>query len=384
MELCCERENVLYRTLLVDVNETFRMELKQLPIWQEHSGFCVAGEAFDGLHALKLLRKSSFDLVITDICMPKITGIELLQAIKAEKLCPCTVLLSEHTDFFYVHSALVSGAFDYLVKPVNQDDLFALLLRVNTFMTEDLHYVKTKESILPEGCVSPCIPRIVAEIVAGKQTVAAFAEEILSGLYEFCHNALQPTIESGNRIMLSVLGEVWQQCPWLRHYYRVGFFVGMVHRPFTTFEDYRENWGKIIQSITAAVRELLPVDPNSTVGRVCTYILDRPEESISLRDLANLFYINRSYLSGIFHKNTGMPFITYFQKIRILHARLLIETENLRANKLCTRSGYRDTYYFTHLFKKIIGSTPSSFQKDSSFTEEYLPPSHDPIEWLTE
>lgn len=375
----------MYRTLLVDDRKIFRIELRRLPVWGDRSGFALAGEAADGQQALALLRQQPYDLVITDIQMPKVDGIELLKAIKAEQLCPCVVLLSEYAKFSYARNGLVLGAFDYLVKPVDKEKLGALFGRVAKHLASDAAGGRQRANVA-DGYAAAGIRRVAEEAAAGRQGAAVGAEEVLSSLHDFCHGQLQQTIASGNRTMFAILGAVWEQCPWLRHYYQRGTFAGIVHQPFASFEDYCALWKQIIGYITGAVHQFLPLDANTTVGCICVYMLEHPEEDISLQTMAGLFYINRSYLSGAFHKKMGIPFNAYLQKIRMTHARLLMETERLRPEQLCARLGYRDADYFTRLFKKTVGVPLAFFLKNAPGPEANRDKSatEDSYRWITE
>ncbi len=83
----------MYRVMLVDDEEIVRIELKRLLDW-EALGFEITIEARNGFDAISKLGQDTVDLVITDIKMPKIDGIELLRHLKENRLCSCIVFLS--------------------------------------------------------------------------------------------------------------------------------------------------------------------------------------------------------------------------------------------------------------------------------------------------
>ena len=68
----------MFKVLIVDDLEILRYDLKRMKVWSETKDFVIAGEAQNGKDALEKLRASSYDLLITDIKMPVIDGIELL------------------------------------------------------------------------------------------------------------------------------------------------------------------------------------------------------------------------------------------------------------------------------------------------------------------
>ncbi|GIX45663.1 MAG: hypothetical protein KatS3mg130_2071 [Candidatus Sumerlaea sp.] len=85
--------------------------------------------AADGEEALEILRRGSVDLVITDLRMPKLDGMGVLEAVKRE--CPETavVILTGHGTIENAVEAMKQGAYDYLIKPVNLDELGLLIER---------------------------------------------------------------------------------------------------------------------------------------------------------------------------------------------------------------------------------------------------------------
>lgn len=87
-------------------------------------------EARDGEEALELLRQNEVDLLITDIRMPKIDGIELVSQLGDQDHQPMVLVISGYDDFSYAVEMLRNGAFDYLLKPVEREKLFAVLKKL--------------------------------------------------------------------------------------------------------------------------------------------------------------------------------------------------------------------------------------------------------------
>ncbi len=80
-------------------------------------GFCVAGQAPDGKTALKMLRERPVDLVILDIFMPELNGIETLKTIRARGEGVDVIVISAAQEIETVNDVIRAGAFDYIVKP---------------------------------------------------------------------------------------------------------------------------------------------------------------------------------------------------------------------------------------------------------------------------
>ena len=93
-------------------------------------GFSVAGMAENGYDGLKLIQAAEPDLVITDIQMPKMDGLQLLEQIRLDGRKTKVIILSAYSDFGYARSALSNGAFDYLLKPIKKADFADMLHRM--------------------------------------------------------------------------------------------------------------------------------------------------------------------------------------------------------------------------------------------------------------
>lgn len=108
------------RVLLADDHAIVRRGLRGL---LEAAGISVVGEAADGLDAIRLCEEHHPDLMILDIAMPKLTGIEV--AARAHKLDrpPGVIILSVHGDESYIMRALAAGARAYLLKSATDEDL---------------------------------------------------------------------------------------------------------------------------------------------------------------------------------------------------------------------------------------------------------------------
>lgn len=106
----------MYKMVIVDDEMLVRIGIKTIIPWEEH-GFVVAGEASDGKQAIELCKKILPDIVLADIKMPHMDGLEFFR--EARKLIPDlkVVILSCYDDFSYVREALKLGASDYILKP---------------------------------------------------------------------------------------------------------------------------------------------------------------------------------------------------------------------------------------------------------------------------
>ncbi|MEX2459735.1 MAG: response regulator [Paenibacillaceae bacterium] len=106
----------MIKVLLVEDEKIMRIGMKMMIPWEEH-GFEWIGGAEDGLEALVLIEQHRPDLIITDLMMPKMSGLELIQMLKKDPLFHGKVIvLSNYDDYELVRDAMKLGAFDYLLK----------------------------------------------------------------------------------------------------------------------------------------------------------------------------------------------------------------------------------------------------------------------------
>lgn len=134
----------MYNVLLVDDDKLVRYCLKKMNLWERY-GFIVSDEAGDGQEALNKVSSSCFDLALVDIKMPKINGIEFLKELKGQGSNMCVVLMSRYSDFSYARQGIILGAFDYILKPLEEKDLIEVLPRVNNLLNSrktDLEIIK--------------------------------------------------------------------------------------------------------------------------------------------------------------------------------------------------------------------------------------------------
>jgi len=108
--------------VLVDDELQIRRGLMSLIPWDEY-GIEIVGEADNGQTALDLIQNSNPDIAIMDIRMPKMDGLQLLEATTKLVFPPKCIMLSGYDQFEYVKKAMRLGALNYLLKPVDQEEL---------------------------------------------------------------------------------------------------------------------------------------------------------------------------------------------------------------------------------------------------------------------
>ena len=125
------------RILIIDDDESFRSVLQYN---LQKAGYEVTSSP-DGLRGLKLLEKESFDVVVTDIKMPGMDGLEILRRVKSDYPQILVIMITAFGSITMAVEAMREGAYDYITKPLNREALLATLEKA-------LHYQSLKEENL--------------------------------------------------------------------------------------------------------------------------------------------------------------------------------------------------------------------------------------------
>lgn len=118
----------MYKVLIVEDEDIIRKGLMFMPDWQRE-GCMVAGEAKDGADGLEKIRELSPDIVLVDINMPVMDGLEMLEASIREYGYEA-IIVSGYSEFEYARRGIQLGVTEYLLKPVNYSELYAAIRKI--------------------------------------------------------------------------------------------------------------------------------------------------------------------------------------------------------------------------------------------------------------
>ena len=118
----------MYRLLVVDNVFLIRLGIKETISWNEYN-IEIVGEASDGQKAYQMIKNLKPDIIITDIKLPIISGIEIIKKLKEDNYDGTVVVLSGHRDFEYAKCAFENGAFSYVLKPIDNQELVNVCLK---------------------------------------------------------------------------------------------------------------------------------------------------------------------------------------------------------------------------------------------------------------
>ena len=388
----------MYNILIVDDEPIVKIALRSILPWEEY-GFFICGTAGNGLEALSLIEKQHPDVIITDLKMPGMDGLELIHTLK-EKNYPGEILvLSNYEDFDSVRSALLLGAADYLLKiKIQADTLLACLNKT----TEKLQKKAGEKSPVPEETISENRNRLLLSFFQGDSSLASFIQEnretklgfmekscaicyvtfekFLSNdafsisanllrdmILDAVQGALQPYILVLNDYSALV---VFSQRELTVSQIKVEQLVKKLYNRFTMYQSfapdmpYQENLKnyeearKIYQSFHQNEGHY-----KNDVAKTIAYIEENYMHRLTLASISANVNLSSSYLCRVFKSEVGISITSYLNNLRIRKAATLIKEQALSLKEISAMVGIDDQLYFSRLFKKCMGISPSEYGK---------------------
>lgn len=103
---------------------------------------------------------------------------------------------------------------------------------------------------------------------------------------------------------------------------------------------------------------------SSLVSAIVRYINDNYQLNLNLQDLSDKFYMSRDYLSRIFKQQTGHNLVDYINQVRTDNAARLLVNKQLKIAEVAAMVGYNDEKYFSKMFKRFVGTSPSNYRRN--------------------
>ncbi|ADY56518.1 two component transcriptional regulator, AraC family [Syntrophobotulus glycolicus DSM 8271] len=357
----------MYRVLIVDDDRTVRYMLKRFKQWNNY-GFVIDAEACDGKEALKILAGGRFDLVITDIRMPGMDGIEFLHQLKIHAMDICLILLSTYNDFEYAQQGIRFGVFDYMTKPLDDSVLGETLLRAKGHLEEKRLRRRqlAEEQKLIEESLKLYYPlrqerKLLDLLLTGSDAAVAEAENIFSELVLAVGEDLFKADRVFEKLRANIGEEIYQAFPWLKEIENKTFEV--TAGQLKSVPEIRLMFLEYIQKMLAVIKKYELYHTDSIINKTCRYVMQHPEAEISLEDIAGEVHVSKSYVGKLFKQKTGCNFTDYVTKVKMERAKMLLRTGEYKNYEISERLGYSSPDYFCRLFKQYSGYTPLEFKK---------------------
>jgi len=407
----------MYSLLIVDDEKQIREGLKQIINWEDY-GITICAEASDGRDALEKIEKYHPLIVLTDIKMPVIDGLGVLETIKTKGIKTCPVVLSGYNDFSLVRQAMKFGAVDYLLKPAGKDELIQVIEEIIDQMSdiedgtdESFRGLASARNSFLSRLVTSGVSAIeyrdkseLLDIDFGKQGLAAAKLELKEGcisdkldtsqkvmLLQMCQEYLDnhemgygffgssgdcsiilkniPKEEAGfvYRKELTELIELIAEKLGMDLYVSVSGVVSSYRRlpgiidNITDTLEKRENDSETIV-IYANEREILleKSDYSKNIQEAVNAIRkDYSNAELSLQYLGDMLNVNTAYLGRQFKKEVGISFTDCLNWYRVEKAERLLKQTHIKGVELSKQVGFANYNYFYIVFKKLKGIKPT-------------------------
>ena len=141
----------MYSVFLIDDEPWSIIDAKETLNWARF-GFQVTATFQDPIEALQTIRHNPPDVIFTDIRMPEISGLDIIAAVKKEKLNCICVILSGFTEFELARQAVSLGAYEYCLKPISPETGNQMLMRLEEHLKE-LHGIEVTEDVFPNEAI---------------------------------------------------------------------------------------------------------------------------------------------------------------------------------------------------------------------------------------
>lgn len=528
-----------FKVIIVDDEPIILRSLQMVIPWDE-LGLQLCGTARNGEEALELVQRDEPDIIISDIRMPSIDGITLMRLVMEQYPDTLFIILSGYGEFEYAREAIRHGAFNYLLKPIDHDELRDVLVQARDSVLQQRHRLQEHEvlrrsvqslasivrermfSSFIEGTDSPevnqsfwldewelrrpyhmglvnlddyesviaswrveerslwyfAISNILHEYLLARrcftvfpyhngewlfimqdtdeQTMQDIGRELIETIkrctklsvsvaisrrfehisklqisYQSCRRALARRFTSGKEMVYvdrddetrgesshneqvglvypllleKALSDSLRTLDWQafdanmqrlqenlaasrasrQHVSHILIqLVIVLHRHLEAFHRmHHMNLEWLLQRLTSltTLEEMIHevrssfhewgrraldqgnrVDPQMIVRQVLDYVERHYHEDLGIDEVADVVGLSCSHFCVLFKQETGFTFLEYLTKYRIDKACSILRNSEVKVYQIAPLVGYQDPRYFTQVFKKVVGKTPSEYR----------------------
>lgn len=390
----------MYKTLFVDDERLIREGISNLIDWERITGQELT-LAENAKVALKYLEHEKYEIVISDIYMQDMNGIELAKCIKEKWPDVVVILLSAYEDFDYARKAIEAGVFKYLLKPVIPEELEDA---VNEAISQVKINEETKKRIdhsqeVLEDYRRELKKSLWKDILSGNmrnedEILERFEKmnmpKNISPIYVVVYETDDETMLYQNQVaidkVVSSCFESYIDTVFMDDYIvillkkenakSVLYAFGDLVKEMFHFEVYMGE-GKIVKDLSTLHISVESAKYNIQKNRANkkdepTQIVFAAVEMIrkeienvdfNINTIANALYLTPAYFSRVFKRKMGMTCKDFIKNYRIDLAKELLQNTDLSIQQISEKTGYATVYYFSQQFKQVTGESPGSFRK---------------------
>ncbi|WMT38855.1 response regulator [Paenibacillus sp. D2_2] len=352
-----------------------------------------------------LLRIESIDLVLTDVRMPGMTGLELMELSRGRHPHVKWVVISAYSEFAYAREAVRLGARDYLLKPIGKEALIEMVeqlgaeIEQNTMRSKETHLVRQNLRLLREGALTRLItgldfggidlnalledhPYFYLVMVQIEQKRSGhlehfIVENVLTELFDnFGHGVVASA--SVNQLVGLVTPDLPHQLPvlidelktQLKRCLKVPFQV-IATEELDKFSLIPRQVELMQRAEVGQSSELNHEDHNNeAIELALKYIRAHYQEEVTLERVSSVVFLTPVYFSQLFKQKTGHGFKDYIIHLRMEEARRLLHQPGLKISDIAERIGYQDMRHFSQVFRRKYNMTPSDYRQQLSDSEK--------------
>nr|WP_288974046.1 helix-turn-helix domain-containing protein [uncultured Blautia sp.] len=332
--------------------------------WQE-LGVDQVFEAGDGQQAMEIIESNPIDILLTDIRMPKMDGLELLKRVSVISPHTVNIVLSCVNDMECVREAMkFNKAVDYIPKlTMSTDELTSVIRRAQTFVKDRQEDSHEKEESLP------LFFRAESEARLRRGLEYETKEElwkILRGI--FTESRVLGTAWRKSTEWEEIVG-VFASAGKKYGIYEKDYLAGKLERALKQAAA-QEELEKEILNLASEMKERIEEEKRKSydtgIRAALEYMDLNYKKNLKLGEVAEHVGMSESYFSRYFKRVMGEGFSEYLNKIRVEKAKDLLKEQRITMQETAERVGYSNGAYFTRIFKNLTGMSPKAFQKKIS------------------
>ena len=351
----------MYKLIIADDEALIRAGLFYCNDWNT-MGFEVSAMLEDGNDVLEYLEKERIDVLLTDIRMYKVSGLEVANIVKEKYPWMKVVLLSGYKEFEYAREAMHCGVYEYLLKPVDYEQLTSLFVKIK----EELDAVQHEEQLLHSigeeeyGQILE-LTRVVAGAVfgEGEETWLAYAK-------------FKPMIQNmPSQVRSIVIKRLLDEALAAEFEQRLKQLRFAADAEGSSGAQPERGTGAQLTDFLSqlndelAARRLIGTQTkgaDESISVACNWIRNHLGDDFTIQDVADFVHISPRHFRRRFEGEMEESFSDYVLRLRMEAAMKLLEEGDIIPEDVCPMVGYQNEKYFHRLFKKYVGCTAREYR----------------------